>query len=402
MLQARLLSNLGAAACASRRLRAVAEAAAHGTVLQVWPKACLTAGETWAVHWTLLSTTAHNPCARTALCHALYGQGDEAARGPAPPAATDEQVSGAERAVAVLVGKVGRRRRNLVLRLLGAEGGLESLPLQRRLLRRMCFDAGAQRQAPVLARLTVLKARGTGVRAAARGTGARAAEADALLDLAELLNLRAYMRTYVSRRTEAISELLEALAVAKRAHSLASSLRAGRLLGRTLASAAHALMLDVLDEETRGRLVQEWGGGLQMFERATQELKAGIATLQAAKDGERDALELGTTTASLGECWFCIAAAADHCEDTVLGVSAQGAAACSKALLQESIDAFHGANLTHTIEYADALKDLGKLLSCFDLGIPESRGLLTASLYLHMALLGALHPRTRNVVRLLE
>lgn len=227
-------------------------------------------------------------------------------------------------------------------------------------------------------------------------------EAEVLLDLAEVLNLRAYMRTYVSREPEATAELEEALLAAKRAKGLAPSPRASRLLGRTLASAAHAMMLQALDPPITARLMQEWGGVFEMFQAATQELQDSVKALREAADSPGASLELATTTASLGECWFCIAAAAEHNREKMLGFSWRGAANCSRVTLTESIELFVGADLTHTVEHADALKDLGKLLNSFDLDVPYAHELLTASLDLHRGLLGACHPRTRNVMRLLD
>ena len=63
-------------------------------------------------------------------------------------------------------------------RVLGTTGPSELLPLQRRLLRRLAFDAGATRGGVALAQKAVAKSRSR----------------EALLDVAELLNLRATRR----------------------------------------------------------------------------------------------------------------------------------------------------------------------------------------------------------------
>merc|ERR1712084_19455 len=87
-------------------------------------------------------------------------------------------------------------------------------------------------------------------------------EIHALVELAELLNLRAYTRTYVSRRPSAIAEMEEALDTARRAKKLSghsASARVHRILGRTLASAAHSISLGVVDDDTADRMLPDGG-----------------------------------------------------------------------------------------------------------------------------------------------
>lgn len=157
--------------------------------------------------------------------------------------------------------------------MLGASGPLALLPLQRLLLRRLAFDLGATRGGVQLARQAV----------------AKAASQEVLGDVAELLNLRSYARTYVSSRPRVLKELEEALQHAAEAVQcvegppeatavtpLRGMARARLLLGRTLTWAAHSLALAYVQGPMRDRLLARWGSPLQMFQLAEKEPRAQI------------------------------------------------------------------------------------------------------------------------------
>ncbi|CAJ1359126.1 unnamed protein product, partial [Effrenium voratum] len=137
-----------------------------------------------------------------------------------------------------------------------------------------------------------------------------------LLDVSELLNLRAYARTYVSSRPRMVLELEEALQHATDAADcpeaatggeltpLRGFRRAQLLLGRTLCSAAHSLALNYITGEPRERLLARYGSSQKMFALAVQQLRA--AKVEVSED-EPDLLTKGIVYAALGECFFCMA-----------------------------------------------------------------------------------------------
>lgn len=278
---------------------------------------------------------------------------------------------------------------NAQLRVLfGPLGSQKLLPMQRRLVRRLGFEVGGLNKAVPLACLNVAKA---------EVSECPADYMDALLDLAELLNLRAYMRTFVSRRGCDALELEDAVIAAERAELVSrawrgeSDQRIRLLRGRTLTSAAHALALNAIgDEKVRARLLDRWGKPKKMFDIAVRQYEEALALSTTS------ALERASLLASFGECWFCIASV----EETEGGDGVQLFAERSRLNLDRSIAIFTEANLRDTVAYADALKDQGKVLWGF-FGDNDGKTILSSSVRLHTQLLGPDHPRTLNAVRLL-
>lgn len=407
MLEQLLVNSLGAMACTCQALRDTAECALRGAVLQACLCAAVAGDETWASHWALARALGgcSAPASRLLLLSgALYGRravlGDHSSveqRWSERRGGDDgNKVAEAECVVAALVGgssAEGARR------VLGAGGAAGLLPLQRRILRGLCVEAGAFRNAPALARLNVSKAMGT------------ALEADTLLDLAEVLNLSAYARTYVSRQPESVAELQEAVAAASRAVRgllplalVTSGLPRGhRLLGRSLVSAAHARLSGCVRGTIEEELAAEWGDGAAMFAAARAELQASVRLArQVAVSAAGNAnLELGACIAALAECWYCVATVAHRFPQGLLGHTKKRAAAASRISFEFALRVLEGHG--ETIERADALKDYGKLLSCFRFtDAPDAREMLTLALRIHVDILGDGHPRTRNVKRLLD
>jgi len=397
ILEERLLVAMGTVACASQTLRAATEFAAKHAVLKLWPSALSIDGEPWSAHWVILAALSHDTLALAALCRALYGAEGGSFGAPSSEVVTVPRV--ADRACASLVG-IGRNRhtpppriagahRSGVQRLLGSQGPVALLSRQRRLLRRLCIEAGGLRHAPVLARLNMNKACGS------------CEAAPALLDLAEVLNLRAYARTYVSRRPKAgaeIEEALDAASLVRRCSSEAGATpRARLLLGRTLASAAHAAALGSLDDPICERLRNAWGSTASMFHAAEAEFEGALTAIGPVAD----ASDRGILTAAWGECFYCVASVAEYEGRTEF---CREASLRSRTLFEEAIAIFCGSSsAVCSVEYADALKDYGKVLLCFfasdaDVGLD----LLGKSLSLHSRLLGCDHPRTQNVQRLLS
>lgn len=279
-------------------------------------------------------------------------------------------------------------------RVLGADGPLQLLPLQRRLLRRLAFDAGATRGGVHLAQQAVSKA------LAQRSPALR----EVLLDVAELLNLRAYARTYVSSRPRVLSELEEALCHAAHAMECPEELsepegaltplrgivRARLLLGRTLSSAAHSLALSYMQGAARDRLLSRWGSPQKMFELAEEQLRCAIAEVS-------DLFSEGILYAALGECFFCQASAARESPNH----------ACKHCLkyFRHAFRCLQQAGQADSIQFADALKDYGKVLKCGVLAESNAAAgerALRRALHTHRRLLGSDHPCTRNVCRLLD
>eukprot|EP00927_Polykrikos_kofoidii_P042052 TRINITY_DN35922_c0_g1_i1.p1 TRINITY_DN35922_c0_g1~~TRINITY_DN35922_c0_g1_i1.p1 ORF type:complete len:479 (+),score=48.31 TRINITY_DN35922_c0_g1_i1:201-1439(+) len=392
MLEASLLNSLGIAACASRRLRVLVEVAARSAVLRIWRDAVVSEGETWAAHWALVAAAYRRPEARSALCHVLYTSTQSDAEGCTEVSQRSQlRLADAEDALAVLVGGATDSllsRRGRAMRVLGERGPKALLPLQRRLLHRLCFQTGALRKAPLLARLNARKAEGT------------ASEQETLLDLAEVLNLRAYVRTYVSGRPDVVAELEEALQAAERASRqgcvagiTSFGLRAPRLLGRTFVSAAYAMALGLLDEFFHERFVKAWGGERAMFCAALEHLESAVSLARTAGKDTCGSVELGTCLASLAECWYCMASAHD------CATSAQK----SRTIFEEALRVFEQMEPASSVEHADALKDYGKVLALFwREQHSEALSALERSLRLHRILLGEDHPRTLNVVRLMD
>mmetsp|Transcript_87632 Transcript_87632/g.253074 ORF Transcript_87632/g.253074 Transcript_87632/m.253074 type:complete len:509 (+) Transcript_87632:44-1570(+) len=475
---------LGRMACACRRLDLLFDEASRSMVLRMLPRATCLSREPWSMLAALVCSLAS--CGRFGTWKELAAPLESAldpGGGPDPPwAESGERVAQANLLVTALAH--GR-----AAQLLGGQGPLAMIPLQRRLLRRLCFDFGALRRAPSLARLTLEKARGTKW------------EPEVSLDLADVLNLRAYARTYVSDRPAHLAEIEEAVRAADHAFSMLSdsvagslrlpappTLRAHRFLGRTLASAAHMWLLGALPPEAERRLAGRWVDGAAMFrqallvqdravELALREVRQTVLRLQSGSgdsgiDGsdasgsgsqseaaeallgpergnlqQRQAMHdewaircgrpdpndlmvkaavefgragrpeirepllgLGACTASLAECWFCISAAARHLRFTspgLLGIGVDAAAKKSRETFESALAIFSGGFvdvglLERSIEYADALKDYGKLCSCFFGGnsAHAASSPLTKALRLHTELLGVAHPRTCNIRRL--
>lgn len=472
MLRIQAARSLAVASCACRRLRFAAEAGARSLVLRFFPEATAACGpqEPWSAHAALLCALIFGGRAGEErgeqsldpLRYALYG-GDVATS--APWAVSGERVVQAERLVKALLERRGEARL-----LLGPRGPFALVPLQRRLLRRLCLHQGAMKRAADLARLASEKTQGT------------CWELEVALDLAEVLNLCAYARTYVSDSPPHLAEFEEAVRAADLASPLSrlaaaslrsrvpSTPRARRLLGRTMASAAHAWLLDTLQLEVEQRLVWRWGDGEAMFREAlvvhdravdlaVRRVEHAALRLRGASPDARSSacelswhrpalqdheailrgqfppppelgglllkealalartgcaelrgpvLELGECVAGLAECWFCIAAVARHLDAELLGIGAEPAANKALEIFEDALDLFAGetpggqGTLERSVEYADTLKDYGKVIACFfDANDTHAiKSPLPKALRLHEELLGAAHPRTRNVRRL--
>ncbi|CAK9110544.1 Putative lipase ATG15 (Autophagy-related protein 15) [Durusdinium trenchii] len=226
----------------------------------------------YLAHWALISILEKNPEALEVVNQALMTEGDSSVSQPLSCAR-------ARQAVNDLTDRCPVCQHCPTARVLGAEGPLELLPLQRNLLRRLAFDAGATRGGVHLAQQAVSKA------LAQRSPALR----EVLLDVAELLNLRAYARTYVSSRPRVLTELEEALRHAADAMdcpdepdapgcATGTSLtplrglpRARLWLGRTLSSAAHSLALSFMQGAARERLLSRWESPQKMFNMAEEQ-----------------------------------------------------------------------------------------------------------------------------------
>eukprot|EP00747_Dinoflagellata_sp_TGD_P197200 gnl/TRDRNA2_/TRDRNA2_68279_c0_seq1.p1 gnl/TRDRNA2_/TRDRNA2_68279_c0~~gnl/TRDRNA2_/TRDRNA2_68279_c0_seq1.p1 ORF type:complete len:303 (+),score=54.20 gnl/TRDRNA2_/TRDRNA2_68279_c0_seq1:46-909(+) len=282
---------------------------------------------------------------------------------------------------------------------------------QRRILRRLCLEAGALKMSSAsLARHTLSKAEHC----------ESVLKVHCMLDLAEVLNTRAYMRTYVSRLRNAALELDEAVSVAKRA-SLCEDApwpRTGRLLGRTLASAAHARALGVFEKhkDLSDTLEARWGTVGEMFRAAVgahMDARSAVRDrVTAATDASADSVgsgggnpaarETGALAASFGECLFCVATAEEYDGQQLLPEIEAGAVTGARTHFEEALQMFKSASETSCVEYADALKDYGKTLSHFFEEEQIGRHALLESFELHKMLFGDMHPRTKNVGRLLH
>jgi len=129
-------------------------------------------------------------------------------------------------------------------------------------------------------------------------------------------------------------------------------------------------------------------------------------------------LELGECVAGLAECWFCIASVArlirpeegprpESQPHDLLDIGAETAANRALETFEDALNIYCNENyspghLDQTLEYADALKDYGKVISFFfdENDIHAVKSPLLKSLRLHREFLGPAHPRTANVRRL--
>ncbi|CAE7528558.1 unnamed protein product [Symbiodinium natans] len=274
---------------------------------------------------------------------------------------------------------------------LGATGPATLLPLQRKLLRRLAFDAGDIRGGLPLARLSVSKA----IRQQLPCLQ------EVLLDVAELLNLRAYARTYVSSRPSALAELEEALSSASQALDIDQDPQGGGelvplwglprarlMLARTLSSAAHSLALCNMQGARRERMLAQWTSPDEMFKLAQHQIQVAISEVSS---GEHALFWQGILYAAMGESFFCQAVVREDSTEVVQR---------SLTTFQNSLRCFQLAGRTNSLQYADALKDYGKVLCGVDPAAGERA--LRASLHILRRSLGSGHPCTRNVCRLLD
>lgn len=393
LLEACPVDAIGRLGAANRLCRATTKEAARLAVLQTLEVQEWCWSKTWTAYWILLAAVAADSSACLALKGALSSRTAMLDRSSA-------------QAALMLLASDGGGLRGITKRVLGAAGPRGMLVPQRRLLHALCFHAGALSgaNAPNLASLNVFKAKGTHL------------EIPTLLDLAELFNLRVYMRTYVKSSQRFSEELCYALTASATAWERAQTpcLRARWMLGRTLASAAHALALTAVVGVPRIQMLRRWKGVDEMFARALSEHRvavqlnglpkssffrfSGVDTSDMPLDNGI-MLERGLLLASLGECWYCAASAAGY-RGAVMGRNEEELAANSLEAFEQALQIFRSARLERTVEYADALKDYGKVqLNYARLGTgPES---LLASCDLHLTLFGRDHPRTRNALRLL-
>lgn len=387
---------LGRLAACCTTWRATVDSAARQATKRQCPQAEPLLTRPYLAHWALISILEKNPEALEVVNQALMTEGDSSVSQPLSCAR-------ARQAVNDLTDRCPVCQHCPTARVLGAEGPLELLPLQRNLLRRLAFDAGATRGGVHLAQQAVSKA------LAQRSPALR----EVLLDVAELLNLRAYARTYVSSRPRVLTELEEALRHAADAMdcpdepdapgcATGTSLtplrglpRARLWLGRTLSSAAHSLALSFMQGAARERLLSRWESPQKMFNMAEEQLRSAIA--EVAGQGQSSLLAEGILYAALGECFFCQASAARDNADH----------ACKRCLkyFRHAFRCLQQAGKADTIQFADALKDYGKVLKCGFLAENNAAAgehALRKALHTHRRLLGSDHPCTRNVCRLLD
>jgi len=388
---------LGRLAVCSTLWRDTVDSAARQAIKRLCPQATPLLTRPYLAHWALISILEKSPEALDVVSQALTDDDcSDCSDGSALPRLS---CALARQAVNDLTDRCSFCETCPTARVLGADGPLQLLPLQRRLLRRLAFDAGATRGGVHLAQQAVAKA------LAQRSPMLR----EVLLDVAELLNLRAYARTYVSSRPRVLSELEEALSQAAHAMDcseelsepegqltpLRGTVRARLLLGRTLSSAAHSLALSYMQGAARDRLLARWGSPQKMFELAEQQLRCAIA--EVSRQGEPALFSEGILCAALGECFFCQASAARENADH----------ACKQCLkyFRHAFRCLQQAGKADTIQFADALKDYGKVLKCGVLAENNAAAgelALRKALHTHRRLLGSDHPCTRNVCRLLD
>lgn len=424
LLQEGLLPELCHFACASRVLREAVEVGARLTSLHLCGAMRSTDGLPWVPLSALLRAAAIQ---KRKLVVALHlGLFEEERLRSITVALAD----GALRAITGAGASASRTNwaSAVARRVLGAEGPAAMLPVQRKLLRSLGFQVGALRPAIDLARLSAAKAKVLFGRKRVSVLDV----ASALLDLAEVLNHRAYMRTFVSSSSHAVAELEEAVRVVEEAQDLLTRegvdenelemVRARLLLARTTTSAAHAWALDVhddLDASVQKRWAKRWTDSLSLFRRALATMEGLLQQVdeRAASDSAAPVdpqgvdwqLLKGAVRHQLGEIWFCGAAAMDHgkpFQGQLAAETPQSAVQKSMAWLEEAVEWYQSIGRTQTLEYADACKDKGKVLYYAQrlLENPQLTGFsaLVISLALHRRLFREGHPRVVNVISLLR
>eukprot|EP00928_Gymnodinium_smaydae_P025126 TRINITY_DN20112_c3_g1_i1.p1 TRINITY_DN20112_c3_g1~~TRINITY_DN20112_c3_g1_i1.p1 ORF type:complete len:446 (-),score=48.03 TRINITY_DN20112_c3_g1_i1:127-1332(-) len=395
ILDLRVDASIQRMACTSQGLRAMVEAVTRSAVLETLSHTLAAEARKaaqqslaegcsypWHAHWILLAEVVDEPFVLQELANAIW----------APDSAflALQRSNPLRRQIAKLALKAITSKQSVARSVLST-GPSRMLPLQRRLLRRLGMEAGAIQESIKLALLTADKAENT------------ESEAAAFLDVAEICNLMAYARTYVSRSSKATAQLMVALTRARHVStgSCAHEPRSLRLYGRTLVSAAHSWLLDCCDDDTSLLLSKLFGSGQHMFDRAIQTLQSGVEAAERMVEldpSRASILELGSCLASLGECWFCVASVEHRFAD---GPTEAEAIAKSREWFEQALRVLSEAGYGQSLEYADALKDYGKLVAHFDTdsAFPDA---LNTSLAVHRRLLGDDHPRTRNVRRLMN
>jgi len=257
---------LARVACASRGLCGEIESGARLAVLSVFPDATLRTGERWATQACLISALLQTGLAETEailrpLRHALYRTSSDATESEMW-AVCDEEVAIAEQLVAVLSNRCG-----LVAELLGRRGPVAMIPLELRLLRRLCLECGAFQRVMDLAQLVVEKARGT------------AWQLDAAMDIVSVVDACGSWRELGARELEGLASAILSVP--------SESPRALRLHGKTLVASAQAWpRLSLMRSwEDRTQLIQ-WGDQTTLLRRG---LSAHRRSIFIAKQAVLDA-----------------------------------------------------------------------------------------------------------------
>eukprot|EP00667_Euglena_gracilis_P007911 EG_transcript_8001 len=218
-----------------------------------------------------------------------------------------------------------------------------------------------------------------------------------LSKISDIITTKSYTNTFIPKEDFnsglAAAYGLEAL---RRARQL--GIDGDFALSAALAAAGASLALSAQAASYR-RLSPHWNRRLPKVSQQFAEAKDALEECIELRHRQNDP-EIARALHALGELYFCAATANLVGLSCFQGVPSAVLAHVSLRHLHEAKDVYEASGRVLSVEYADLLKDLGKVLLYS--GCPEEGGLwLQRSFRLHRALCGAAHPRSRNVLALL-